>query len=54
MRDQGPGALYAQNSVLHIALAGFALWRYVKRPRERAAAKDAADELANASGRPIG
>ena len=29
MRAFGPGALYGQNAVTHLALAAFALWRYV-------------------------
>jgi MFS family permease len=33
MRDGGPGALYAQNATLHLGLAAFALWRYVKHAR---------------------
>jgi hypothetical protein len=34
MRVFGPGALYAQNAILHVALAAFALWRYVAFARE--------------------
>jgi MFS family permease len=30
----GPGALYGQNALLHLALAAFALWRMTRRPSE--------------------
>jgi hypothetical protein len=53
VRVFGPGALFAQNGVLHVALAGFALWRYVVRAGDgrpaRAAAKNALEDGAPAS-----
>jgi MFS family permease len=48
MRDGRPGMLYAQNAVLHLGLAAFALWRYVYASRARARVKKAASELADA------
>ncbi len=46
MRDGRPGMLYAQNAVLHLGLAAFALWRYVYTRRARTLVKKAASELA--------
>jgi hypothetical protein len=54
MRLFGPGALYAQNALLHLALAAFALWRYVTfapglRPINRAEASADAQPAASES-----
>ena len=34
MRDFGPQALFLQNAVVHLAIAGFAAWRFAVEPRK--------------------